>query len=339
MSIRVAKAASLGVILLGVAGCAVLNPLDEARQEAKNAPPVRPADPVEPGRVNVARAESLASAGDQNAALLELERAIAVNPKLTVAYLKAGDIYGERGDWNTAESRYGEAASVEPQNFDAQYKHGLSLQMLSRFAESVRAYLRALAIRPNDFEANLNLATAYLQLEEPRQAQVYAVRAVRLNSRSGAARANLGAVYAALGEHEAAVNEYQQASGLMELSSQLLLNWADSLSRTGRHAEAVNTLGEVIRIEPSATAYERLGAARFRMRAYAEAESAFTRALELDGNHYPALNGLAVCLLNRFVWSKEVDTEARLEAVRLLRRSMQIESRQPQIAELLRRYG
>ncbi|MBX3363623.1 MAG: tetratricopeptide repeat protein [Phycisphaeraceae bacterium] len=326
--------------LIGLSGCQLFrDPARPADRRVNRDAPVRPAPVVPAGVTETERARRLAAQGDDSAALAAFERAIAVNPELTVAYLGAADIYQRQGDYDRAERRYGQAAALEPGNFDAQYGHGLSLHFLNRLAEAVRAYLRALAIRPNDFDTNLNLATAYLQLGEPRQAQVYAVRAVRLNTRSGPARANLGAVYAALGDHASAVAEYQQASELMELSPPLLLNWADSLSREGRHAEAINTLEEVIRSEPSAVALERLGAARFRMRQYEKAEQAFSEALRLDGNHYPAMNGLAVCLLNRYEWSQATDLQSRDEAIRLLRRSLQIEPRQTPIVELVRRYG
>ncbi len=321
-----------------IGGCQITDGLKrpiKPRETARE----RPSPALPAGQRETEQAQRLIEQGKDNAALAAFERAIAVNPELTIAYLGAAEIYQEQGDYDNAEKRFGQAAKLEPSNFDAQYGHGLSLHFLNRLAEAVRAYLRALAIRPNDFDTNLNLATAYLQLDEPRQAQVYALRAVRLNTRSGPARANLGAVYAAIGDHAAAVAEYQQASELMALSAPLLLNWADSLSREGRHAEAINTLEEVIRTDPSAVAFERLGAARFRMRQYQEAEAAFGDSIKLDPNHYPAMNGLAVCLLNRYEWSQATDLQSRDEALRLLRRSLQIEPRQTPIVELVRRYG
>lgn len=293
---------------------------------------------VDPATAAVQRGQRYRQSGNDEAALASFERAIEINPQLAIGYIGAAEIYRERGDYPAAEQRYATAARVEPRNFSAQYGHGLTLQLLGRLAESVRAYLRALAIRPQDFNANLNLATAYLQLGEPKQARVYAIRAVRLKGDSGPARANLGAVYAALGEYQAAVAEYQQAAELMELTPQLLLNLADALSRTSRHPEAINTLEQVLRLEPTPIAYERLGAARFRMRSYDEAQEAFEAALELDPDHYPALNGLGVCYLNKYLWSKRTDTTAQQEAMRLLRRSLQIQQNQPRIIELVRRY-
>lgn len=305
-------------------------------QDGRARPGIRP---PAPGTYAVIEGRRREAAGDLDSALASFESAIAVNPELTVAYLGAGDIYRRKGNFQAAEEKYGQAAQLEPRNFDAQYLHGLSLHLLNRIAEAVRAYLRALAIRPYDVEANLNVATAYLQMGEPDQALVYGIRAVRMNGQSGPARANLGAIYAALDNHSAAVAEYQQAAELMELTPELLLNMADSLSRLGRHDEAINTLDQVIRIKPSAIAFERLGAAAFRMRDYETAIESFQQALSADRRHYPAMNGLAVCHLNEYLWSEQRDDKARQEAVRLMRESLRIEENQPRIVELLRRYN
>lgn len=334
---RRASVAGLAV-LLSLTGCGdwyrtapSADPGPEARAPERQPPEQLAED-------SVTRAKVLKDQGLAEQALIEFERAIENNPRLAVAYLGAGDIYRERGDYNAAETRYAKAAEVEPANFDAQYLHGLTLQLLERVSEAIRAYLRALSIRPDDFNANLNLATAYLQVNEPTQALPYAQRAVRIDSQSAAARTNLGAVYSALSRHDEAIVEYQQAAELTELAAPLLLNLADSLQKVGRYTEAVNTLRQLIRTEPSANAYERLGAALFRSKEYDQALASFRKAVEIDANHFPALNGIGVCQLNRWVWSDQKDEAAHDEAMRVLRRSLQIEPRQPKIMELVGRY-
>lgn len=286
----------------------------------------------------MAAGNSLAQAGKLAEARAEFERAIAINPTLTVAYLGAGDIDRRQGDYKSAEKRYSKAAELEPSNFDAQYLHGLSLQMLNRLSEAVRAYLRALTIRPDDPTANLNLATAYLQMNEAGQALPYAQRAVKFDPNNPAARTNLGAIYASLGRHADAVTEYQQASELTKLSGPLLLNLADSLGKTGRLEEMANTLRQLVEIEPSAPAFERLGSALFRLRYYDDALVAFRAAVEIDQSYYSALNGIGVCRLNQYVWSGQKDKAALDEALRVLKRSLQIEPRQPKIVDLVSRY-
>lgn len=301
--------------------------------------PVRKAEARAAAQDAAANAARLRSEGVTDEALAEFERAIEINPELTIAYVGAAEIYQQQGQFGEAEARYRRATELEPANFDAQFGHGLVLQFLNRITESVRAYLRALSLRPDDFDANLNVATAYMQLDEPRQARPYAERAVRLDPEDGNARVNLGAVYGALGLHDAAVVEYQQAAELIQLGPELLLNLADSLGKTGRYPEMASTLSQLVRIEPSAVAFERLGTALFKLKNYDEALNAFREATALDPSHYPAWNGIGVCQLNRYLWSERSDTNARDAAIEALRKSLQLKPSQPKIFELVRRYG
>lgn len=329
-------------ILSILPACQSLDSIREARQREALAKRQGSAPAItlsnQPRVDPLAKADSFRRQGLDDAALAEFERLISVNPRLTLAYMGAGDIYREKGDYSSAEQRYGKAAELEPQNFGAQYLHGLMLQLLDRLNEAVRSYLRALTIRPNDFNANLNLATAYLQLKEPQEGVPYAEKAVRLDGSSAPARVNLGAIYSALGRHEDAVTEYQQAAELTELSAPLLMNLSESLGRAGRYEEMVNTLQQLIKTEPTAAAYERLGSGLFRSAKYAESLSAYRKALEIDPNYYPALNGVGVCLLNQWVWSNHEDNKSHKEAIAALRRSIQIEKNQPMVVQMLSNY-
>ncbi|MEM1183626.1 MAG: tetratricopeptide repeat protein [Planctomycetota bacterium] len=301
---------------------------------------VTDATPTEdPALVALESGEALLDSGDQAAALAEFERAIAVNPELSTAYLGAGDVYRRTGNYQAAEERYRAAAELQPDSFRAQYSHGLSLQLLQRATDAIRAYLRALAIEPGDFAANLNLAIAYLSMNEPGQARPFAERAVDARPDDGPARINLAATYSRLGRHEEAVVEYQQAAELTDLTPPLLLGLADSLGRTGRYAEMAATLEQLVRVEPSAAAYERLGSAWFRLKAYEDALRAFRGSVRQDEDYYPAWNGIGVCLLNRYLWERGADERIRSAAIEALRRSLRLKRNQPRIVELVRRYG
>ncbi len=332
--------AAAAVFAIAAGGCTWMQEGSTKSTDATQAPAPAPVSPTNTAAAadSVSRAKMAQLKGDLDSARAEFERAIAENPTLTIAYLGAGDIDRQRGDFRAAERNYAKAAEVEPGNFDAQYGHGLMLQTLSRLNEAVRAYLRALTIRPDDLSANLNLGTTYLQLGEPAQGLGYAQKAARIDPKNAAARTNLGAIYASLGRHAEAVVEYQQASELTELTPPLLLNLADSLGKINRLEEMVNTLRQAIELEPSATAYERLGSGQFRLRYYDDSLISFRKAAELDPGFYPALNGIAVCRLNQFVWSNRTDQAAREEALQLMRKSLQIERRQPKIVDLLSRY-
>lgn len=288
----------------------------------------------------LARARELRAMGDIGTALAELERAIAFNPRFTPALLEAGDLHLEMGEPALAERSFAAAARAEPRNFDAQFRHAAVLRTLGRTEEATRAYLRALSIRPSDYDAVLGLSTAYLESGNPEQALPYAQRATEARPRSGEARMQLGTVYAALNRHEEAVIEYRQAAELLPKPAPgLLLNMAESFNELGRYAEMVGALSEVVAAEPTPVAYERLGSGLFRLRRYDESLAAFKASMELDPAYPPALNGVAVCELNNYLWSGKADGQARERAVEAMRASLRVDRNQPRIVELLRRYA
>jgi tetratricopeptide (TPR) repeat protein len=326
----IAAAAGLTISLI-ITGCS------GGGGSAKKADPAASAS--DRSEVLLVSGETSMRRGDRQRALAELTRAIEINPTLTRAHLNIADIHRSQGDYALAEASYRRAAEIEPQNFDAQYYDGLMLHLLDRLVDAVRAYLRALAIRPNDFDANLKIASAYYQLDETPQAVEYAKRAVKLKPDNGPARFQLGAIYAAMNDHESAVREYQQAAELIPLTPVLLLNLAESYGRLGRYNEMLNTLTQVVKTEPSAAAHERMGFAHWRLDQFDLAHADFQDSLRLDADYYPALNGLGVSCLRKWKESDEKDSAARLEGVRLLRRSMQINRDQPKVLDLLSRYG
>lgn len=318
--------------------------------ERRNATQAAPVEIIEEPRQRFERvsrdeqsyrtAVELHASGDLRSALAELERAIAFNPQFTLAYLEAGDIYLELAQYEAAERQFAMAVRNEPRNYLAQYRHGQVLHKLGRLEQANRAYLRALSIRPASFDANLGLSTVLLELGRAEQALPYGQRAVRSEPPSGRARMHLGNVYAAIDRHEEAVIEYQQAAELMDAPTPgLLLNMAESLNQLQRYAEMVGALDQLVRLDPSALAYERLGSGLFRLKRYDESLEAFTESAELEGGHYPAFNGIAVCELNQYLWSSKTDGAARERAVEAMRQSLRIYRDQPRIVELLRRYS
>lgn len=317
------------------------NPVDAAEPEIDISAPTEPAArPRSREEASYAQAVQLHAAGDLQSALRELERAIAYNPQFTLAYLESGDIYMEMADYEQAQRQYALAVRNEPRNYMAQYRHAQVLHKLARLEESNRAYLRALSIRPSSFDANLGISTVLLEMGRVEQSLPYAQRAVRSEPPSGRARMHLGNVYAALDRHEEAVVEYQQAAEMMDAPTPgLLLNMAESLNQLQRYAEMVGALDQLVRIEPSAIAYERLGSGLFRLKRYDDALAAFASAAEQDPDHFPAYNGIAVCELNQYLWSSKTDGSARERAVNAMRQSLRIDAKQPRIVELLRRYN
>ncbi|MFW5653228.1 MAG: tetratricopeptide repeat protein [Planctomycetota bacterium] len=277
--------------------------------------------------------------GDPERAEQAFTRALQVNPELIEARMGRGNLYRERGDYARAQRDFDQAAQIDPRNYDAHYFNGLMLQLLNRINEAIRAYRRAITILPDSHEANLNLAVAYLQASRPSEALPFAERAKTLLPDHGPTRANLGLTYAALTRHADAIDEYEAAVEMMEPSPELVLNLIESLKRERRFAEMANACEALTRDTPSPAAYERLGFAYFKLQRYQESEDAYRSAINLDADYYPAMNGVGVILLNRWIDSARTNRSARIEALEWLRRSLRVEPEQPKITQLITRYG
>ncbi len=286
----------------------------------------------------LAQANEAKQAGDYNAALSMFQDILAENPMLTTAYLGIGDIYIQKKDYDKAEPAFNRAARLEPRNFDAQYGHGLALQMLNRFVEAIRAYHRALTIDPDSVKANLNLAVTYLQMNEAASAVTFAEKAVALDPGSGSARMNLGAAYEKVGKNSAAIEQYLAAMELVENTPPLMMNLINVLAAEKRYQEAANTAENLIKIEQSANAYERLGWCYFRLSQFDKSLDAYRQAVNIDANNWQSHNGIGVNRLNSWLLSKKQDRDARRDARDAFRKSLRINSDQQKLLQLMASY-
>jgi tetratricopeptide (TPR) repeat protein len=304
------------------------------------AQPPATAGPTEAQMAMLSEAQRAKEAGDYESALARFRELLAENPTIGPAYLGMGDIYLEQQDYERAEPAFARAARLEPRNFDAQFGHGRALQMLGRLVEAIRAYQRALTIDPTHTNANLNIATAYLQLHEARSALVFAERAVKADPENGPARVNLGSVYEQLGRNSEAIDQYLIAMELLDDdTTPLMLNLINVLGRERRFREAVNTAEHLVRVAPSANAYERLAWGYFRIGDYDKSLQSYRRAVDLDPRHWPSWSGIGVNLLNAWLLSDHTDQDAFREARSAFRRSLQINPDQPRLITLMSNYG
>lgn len=327
-------AASLALLAI-VAGCTATRGFEGPRR----VPVVRGTEPNASQQEVITTARTYVEEGRYDDALSMFQGILGENPTITTAYLGIGEIYMLQSDYAKAEPAYARAARLEPRNFDAQYGHGVTLQMLERFLDAVRAYHRAITLRPQDPGANLNLATSYLQLKQPERALEFAERAVNLDPSNGAAQANLGAIYEKIGRFDKAVDTYIAALELMGNRPPLMINLINALAKEKRYAEAANTAENLVRLEPTANAYERLGWCYFKLRDYGPSLQAYRTAVELDPDHWPSLNGVGVCSLNAWLLSKRENMEARVDARDAFRRSLQVNPNQQKVVDLMLNYN
>lgn len=332
---------TVAAMLCGVMMMSALGGCGSAPKTSSNERPrssrLRPPTPEQQQKIE--SAQTARDDGNYQAALAMFQEILAENPTVTVAYIGIGDIYMDTEQYPKAEPAYARAAKLEPRNFDAQFGHGLSLQMLNRFVEAVRAFQRALTIDPDSLKANLAIATTYLQMDEANSAVIFAEKSVQLDPASGSSRVNLGAAYEKVGRNADAIEQYFTAMELVEDTPPLMMNLINVLSEERRYQEAVNTAENLIKVAPSANAWERLGWCYFRLADYDRSLNAYREAVKVDENHWQSWNGIGVNAINTWLLSKKRDVTSGNEARDAFRRSLRINGEQPKLVLLMSNNG
>lgn len=335
-SVALALVAALPLVALG--GCAGSG---GRATPAPIEPEKRPEiviEPTEAQEVVLGDANARTDAGNYDEALALFNDLLSENPTLVDAHLGVGRTYEKMGELEKAEPAYARAASLDAENFEAQFGHARVLSGLERWTEAIRAFHRALVVRPDSRDANAGMADAYLKLNQAQEALTFAEKAVELSPDDGEARVRLAVALERLGRNADAIRTYETALELVEPRDGILTSLVNLYAAEKRYVEAINTAEELIRLAPSANAYERLGWAQFRVGAYDRSAEAYRKGVELDGDHWPSLNGVATNALNRWLQSSRKDDAARLEARSAFQKSLRINPDQPKVVAILTKY-
>ena len=278
--------------------------------------------------------------GEYHAAIILFEAVIEEYPETVPAWIGLGDAHSGLKEWQEAEPSYAEAARLEPSNFDAQYGHGTSLQVLSRHNDALAAFHRALVLRPDSADAAMGLGTTYLLMGAPAQAVPFTRRAVAINNNDGRHWIALGAALEGSGDDEGALRAYINASETMDITPQLLRNLLNAYVRLGRYREVIGTAQTLRSVEgPTAHPMERTGWAWFKLGEYDRSAEAYRKATAIDPAWWRAWNGLGVTAMNRWLLSGRTDVNARDEAAEALRASLRLNPKQPKVINLVSQYG
>ena len=289
-------------------------------------------------QAQIQTAQTLLDEGRLDAALAEFGLALEENPNLVEAHMGMGQVFRERNQPAIAEEYFANALRLDPNNADAQYYVGLMSQLQGRINEAITAYLRTLVLDPDDPRASREIASAYVQAGRPDYALPYALRATRLEGDNQAAWCNLAATYNLLGDYEKALQSYRTATELGTLDDPVLLGLADTHLKLGNYQRAANTLESVIRTNPTATAHERLGYARFKRREFDNALNHYRTAVEMNPREVAALNGVGAVLVTYYMQGDGRDRDQLEDALAAWRTSLRIRPSQPRIVNLLARY-
>jgi tetratricopeptide (TPR) repeat protein len=301
-------------------------------------------------RQRFVRGQLLAESGDNERALAELQRAVAMEPNLSVAHTAIGDIHRRQGDYQQARSSYQKACLSDPYAFRPHYNLGVTYQELSRSAEkytqaqefliyAVQVYLRAAAIEPQDFDTNLNLSACYYELQKISLAEQHCRRAVELRPDSRYAHSNLGTICQKQGRLEEAIRAYKKSLELDTSQTEVVLKLASAYFQQGRVELALDYYAFAADQDPSLSEpWERIGACCYHLGKIERARDAFEKALKRDPRSADAHRGLGVIHMRGYLHDRS-RTDLRDRALECWRASLRCRPGQPRLRELLEKYA
>ena len=114
-------------------------------------------------------------------AILDLDRALALNPRLATAYGDRGIARRKKGQYDLALADYGEAIRLWPEWHDWYLHRGIVFSALGRYDEAIADYSTALRWRPRLVNAFVARADAYLAKGESAAAIADFKRAAELD--------------------------------------------------------------------------------------------------------------------------------------------------------------
>ncbi|HEY6221491.1 MAG TPA: tetratricopeptide repeat protein [Candidatus Eisenbacteria bacterium] len=193
--------------------------------------------------------------------------AAAADPKDPEPHLTLVDYFGHARQWQAALTEIDRAIALDPKNHAAIAKRTAILSQLGRNSDAEASARRAIDLEPNDAASYANLSDALLQQNKIEQAVEAARRATEIDSTFADGWYNYGVALAAYGDAKGAILAYEKTLALHPDDILALNNLGTLLGSTGKVEEARNLFIRLAVLAPKSAqvhmnlslAYLRLG--------------------------------------------------------------------------------
>jgi tetratricopeptide (TPR) repeat protein/SAM-dependent methyltransferase len=171
---------------------------------------------------------------------------------------------------------------LAPNDPEAYYKLGVTLQQMGHLYEAEKNYKKAVAIKSDVKEAHYNLGIVYQQLGQVTNAEKSYLNAIANDSDYAEAYSNLGNCLQELGKLEDAEKNYNKAIALNSNFADPHCNLGFTLHQLGRLDDAEESFKKAISIKPDfIEAYYNLGNCLQELGKLKEAEKFYKIAIEI----------------------------------------------------------
>ncbi|MFI5676708.1 tetratricopeptide repeat protein [Streptomyces cellulosae] len=236
------------------------------------------------------RGRELRQAKEYRQALVECDRAVALDPQSAKAYYGRGVTHALLGDHTAALTDLQRADELRPDTPWIILERGEALQALGRHEEAVTAFDRVLVLEPTEDIAWADRAYSKHALGDDEGALADFSRALEIDTEYLWALVHRAEVLRAMGRLDEAFADLDRAVGIAPESAWIASERGDVYRMVGRYEEAVTELGRALSLIPDyASVLAGRGAALHELDRNEEALADLDRAVELAPDYGWAL--------------------------------------------------
>lgn len=198
----------------------------------------------------------------------DLSRGISLQSEdtaLTIgAYTQRGNIYYERGDYDSAIADYNVVVDLAPRSVEGYEMRAIAYYDDGQFQLAINDFTQILRFMPNDLDALFYRGVSYYSLAQYESAITDITRYITYDHRSSQAYTYAGNIYFVTGSIVDALNHYSTAVNLDNQNLSATWGLANAHYALGNHEFALDAyrvyvnLAETLNITPEADAFTRI---------------------------------------------------------------------------------
>ncbi|MFZ1988533.1 MAG: tetratricopeptide repeat protein [Alphaproteobacteria bacterium] len=199
----------------------------------------------------VRRAIAYSDKGDDDRAIADFTKAIALNPKFINAYYDRGLVYISKGDYDRAIADLNQAIGLDPNDAISYSNRGAAYSGKGDYDRAIADLNQAIALNPNYAETYNNRGNAYAHKQECDRAIPDYTKAIALNSNFAGAYNNRGRAYYDKGDYDRAIADLNQAIVLDPKLATAYYNRGVTYGHKGDYGHAIADYNQAIALAPN----------------------------------------------------------------------------------------
>ncbi|MBN3959647.1 serine protease [Nostoc sp. NMS8] len=196
------------------------------------------------------RADLLKKSKQYNAAIIDCNKAIEINPQISESYLLRADIYEEQKLTNLAITDYSQAININPKSTVAYYNRGVIYDKQGKNDLAIADYSQAININPKLTDAYKNRAIIYEKQGKNDLAIADYTQAININTKFTDAYNNRAIIYEKQGKNDLAIADYTQAININPQDERFYYNRGIVYSEQGKQDFAIFDYTQAINLNP-----------------------------------------------------------------------------------------